>query len=188
MKIEILNRRVNNLVKEESRGLLAVYTGQGKGKTTAALGVSLRAVGHGLKVIMIQFPKGNLDYGEYHFVDNYHPFEIVQLNRGKTAAQTEEELRSVYRQTFLYAEEVLIEGHHQVVILDDIFNAIDIKMLTTQEVISLIDIKPPWLNLILTGRSAPKEIVKRADMVTEMIRVKHHYCIGIKKLIEGIDY
>ncbi|MBA7507809.1 Corrinoid adenosyltransferase [subsurface metagenome] len=169
-------------------GIVLVYTGQGKGKSTAALGVALRAAGHGLNVVVIQFPKGDLDYGEYHFVDNYRPFEIVQLNRGETAGQTEEELRSVFRQTFSYAEEVLFEGHHQVVILDEIFDAIDIKMLTTQEVMALIDIKPPRVNLILTGRSAPTEIVKRADMVTEMIRVKHHFFEGIRKAIEGIDY
>lgn len=173
---------------EVSRGLVAVYTGQGKGKTTAALGVALRAVGHGLKVIMIQFPKGDLNYGEYYFVDNYRTFEIVQLNRGKTTGQTEEELHEIFRQTFSYAEEVLFEGHHHVVILDEIFDAIDIKILTTQEVMALIDIKPPWVNLILTGRSAPTEIVKRADMVTDMIRVKHHYFEGIMKAIEGIDY
>jgi len=137
---------------------------------------------------MIQFSKRTLDYGEYHFVDNYRPFEIVQVNRGKTAAQTEEELCSAFRQTFSYVEEVLFEGHHHVVILDDIFDAIDAKMLTIQEVTALIDIKPPWVSLILTGRSAPTEIVKRADTVTDMIRVKHHFFEGIRKAIVGIDY
>ena len=171
-----------------NQGLLAVYTGQGKGKTTAALGVALRAAGHGLKVIMIQFSKADFAYGEYLFVDNYHPFEIVQLNKGKTAGQTEEELHLTFQQTFAYAEEVLLEGHYHVVILDEVFDAIDIKALTIQQLMALIDLKPPWVNLILTGRSAPIDVVKRADMVTEMIRVKHHFVEGIQKAIMGIDY
>ena len=93
-----------------------------------------------------------------------------------------------FRQTFAYAEEVLLEGHYHVVILDEVFDAIDIKALTIQQLMALIDLKPPWVNLILTGRSAPIDVVKRADMVTEMIRVKHHFVEGIQKAIMGIDY
>lgn len=169
-------------------GIVMVYTGQGKGKTTAALGTALRAAGHGLKAIVIQFPKADLDYGEYLFTGKYCPFEIVQLNKGKTSTQLEQELRSVIRQTLAYAEEVLFKGQHHVVVLDEIFNAIDGGGLSTEDVMGLISIKPHWVNLILTGERAPKEVVKRADLVTEMIKVKHHFAEGVGSMLEGIDY
>ena len=173
---------------EVSHGLVAVYTGQGKGKTTAALGVALRAAGHGLKVIMIQFPKAGLDYGEYHFLDKYPVFELVRLNKGKTATQTEAELHAIIRETYGYAEQVLFEGHHHIVILDEIFGALEMKVLATEDVLDLIRIKPHWVSLILTGQKAPGEIAKQADTVTEMVMVKHHFAEGPRRALEGIDY
>ena len=169
-------------------GIVLVYTGQGKGKSTAALGLALRATGHGMKAIMIQFPKADLDYGEYYFVEAYPRFEIVQLNRGKTATESEAELRSIVRETLACAEQVLFEGHHRVVILDEIFNAIQMGVLSIEEVKRLISIRPHWVNLVLTGRSAPKEIIKVADTVTETVRVKHHFAEGVRRALCGIDY
>jgi len=169
------------------RSLVQVYTGEGKGKTTAALGLALRAVGHGLKVIMIQFVKRDLNWGEHLFIDKYHPFEIVQLNQGDMLYQTKEELRSLARQTLACAEEVLFEGHHHVVILDEIFTAIDAGLLEISDVTNLIDMKPHWVELVLTGQRAPREIQKRADLVTEMLMIKHPFADGIRPR-EGIDY
>jgi len=168
-------------------GLVQVYTGEGKGKTTAALGLALRAVGHGLKVIMIQFPKRDLNWGEHLFIDKYHPFEIVQLNNRNIIHQPNGELRSLAQQTLAYAGEMLFEGHHHVVILDEILTAIDARLLEISDVMNLINMKPDWVELVLTGRSAPREIQKRADLVTEMLMIKHPFAEGIKPR-QGIDY
>lgn len=169
------------------KGLVQVYTGPGKGKTTSALGLALRATGHGLKAIMIRFTRRDFQYGEHFFVSNYQPFEIVQLNWGNSTEQSKEELYLAVQEAFAHAERVLRRGSHDVVILDDIFNAIDMELLNVEHVMRLMRIKPPWLELVLTGRSAPREVQKQADLVTQMLLIKHPFSEGIGPR-EGIDY
>jgi len=161
-----------------SKGLIQVYTGDGKGKTTAALGLALRAVGQGMKVIVIQFVKGRT-CGEHLFAAKYHPFDIVQLNTGDSFTQTLDELRPVTEQTLALAEEVIVSGSYDMVILDEIFVAVSKGLITTEQVKDLMNKKPEGVELILTGRGASEEIVQQADLVTEMTAVKHPLTSGI---------
>ncbi len=170
-----------------NRGLVQVYTGNGKGKTTAALGLALRAAGENLKVIIIQFVKGDRTCGEHIFAEKHHPFEIVQPNAGNSFTQTLDELRPITEQTLSLAEETLTRGDYDVVILDEILVALGKNLVTTSQVIDLINKKPAKVELILTGRGAPREIIQRADLVTEMVAVKHPYGRGITAR-RGIEY
>lgn len=170
-----------------TRGLIQVYTGDGKGKTTAALGLALRAVGQGMKVIVIQFIKGDRTCGEHLFAAQYHPFEIVQLNTGDSFTQSLEELRSTTKQTLAFAEKTILGGDYDVVILDEIFVAVNKGLVSTEQVLSLMSKKPEPMELILTGRGAPKEIMEQADLVTKMVAVKHPLIKGIKAR-KGIEY
>jgi len=158
-----------------TRGLVHVYTGDGKGKTTAALGLALRAVGQGMKVIIIQFIKGDCICGEHLSAARYHLFEIVQLNTGNSFTQNLEELRSTTEQTLARAEKIVLGGDYDVVILDEIFVAISKGLVSTEQTLSLMSMKPGPMELILTGRGAPKEIIEQADLVTEMVAVKHPF-------------
>ncbi len=171
----------------KAKGLVQVYTGDGKGKTTAALGLALRAVGQKMKVIIIQFVKGDCTCGEHLFVEKYHPFDIVQLNTGDSFTQTLAELRPITEQTLSFAEETLTRGEYDVVILDEIFAALSKKLITTSQVMDLINKKPERVELILTGRGAPREVIQRADLVTEMVAVKHPFTRGITAR-KGIEY
>lgn len=172
---------------ESGRRLISIYTGDGKGKTTAALGSALRAAGQGLKVIVIQFVKGDPDCGEHLFASKHHLFDIVQLTRGNSFTMPQEELRTAARNSFEYAKEVLGSGEYQMVILDEILIAIDKGLLDTSEVIDLIKRKPDSVELVLTGRGAPAELIRRADLVTEMRLVKHPLNKGIPAR-RGIEY
>lgn len=169
------------------RGFVRVYVGPGKGKTTAALGLAMRAVGQGLEAIMVRFVERGFDYGEDLFVQSYPCFQIIGFNKGKRPNQSKEELRSVAEETLAYAERVLTEGNYHVVILDDIFVAIEMGLLSVKDVLNLINIKRPWIELILTGRSAPIEVMKQAHQVTQMLLIKHPFLsgMGVRK---GIDY
>ena len=168
-------------------GLIQVYTGDGKGKTTAALGLALRAIGQGMKVIVIQFVKGDRTCGEHLFAAKYHPFDIVQLNIGDSFTQTLDELRPVTEQTLAFAEEAMIGGSYDMVILDEIFVAVSKELITTEQVMNLMGKKPQRLELILTGRGASEEITQQADLVTEMVAVKHPLARGITAR-RGIEY
>lgn len=170
-----------------TRGLIQIYTGDGKGKTTAALGLALRAGGQGMKVIIIQFIKGDRTCGEHLFAAQYHPFEIVQLNTGDSFTQSLEELRSTTEQTLAFAEKTILGGGYDMVILDEIFVAVNKGLVSTEQVLSLMSKKPESMELILTGRGAPKEIIEQADLVTEMVAVKHPLIKGIKAR-RGIEY
>jgi len=169
------------------RGLIQVYTGNGKGKTTAALGLVLRAVGQGMKVIIIQFIKGDRTCGEHLFAARYRPFEIVQLNPGNSFVQTLEELRSTTEQSLAFAEKAMVSGGYDVVILDEILVALSKRLISTEQVLDLMGRKPEKMELILTGRGAPREIIERADLVTEMVAIKHPFDEGIKGR-RGIEY
>ena len=179
---------MSNKVKERaSKGLIQVYTGDGKGKTTAALGLALRAVGQGMKAIIIQFVKGDHTCGEHIFANKYHPFDIVQLNTADSFTQTLDELRPVTEQTLAFAEEAIVGGSYDMVILDEIFTAVSKELITTKQVMNLISKKPEGVELILTGRGASKEIIQQADLVTEMTAIKHPFTRGITAR-RGIEY
>lgn len=170
-----------------TRGLIQVYTGDGRGKTTAALGLALRAAGQGMKVIIIQFIKGDRTCGEHLFTAQYHPFDIIQLNTGDSFAQTLKELRSTTKQSFALAEKTILGGGYDVVILDEIFVAVNKGLVSTDQVLNLMSRKPEPVELILTGRGAPKEIMEQADLVTEMVAIKHPFTKGITAR-RGMEY
>jgi cob(I)alamin adenosyltransferase len=166
-------------MEKTSKGLIQVYTGNGKGKTTAALGQAIRACGHGRRIIFIQFVKG-IPTGEHAFVAKYKPFEIVQPSKGDCFSKNEEQLAIEAKQTLEFSRKQIISGNYDMVILDEIFIASSRKFITTSEILDLIQQKPDQVELILTGRNAPVEVVQRADLVTEMLMIKHPFNEGIE--------
>jgi len=168
-------------------GLVQVYTGNGKGKTTAALGLAMRMVGTGGRVIFIQFVKGGDPCGEHKFIEKYHPFEIVRLNKGDALKQGIEELRPTTKRTFALAMESVTKGDYDLVVLDEILVAVAKGLLTPAQVLELIAKKRPEVELVLTGRGATPEIIARADLVTEMKEIKHPSQKGIRAR-PGIEY
>ncbi|MFH1502122.1 MAG: cob(I)yrinic acid a,c-diamide adenosyltransferase [Candidatus Eisenbacteria bacterium] len=173
----------------ERRGTVQVYTGDGKGKTTAALGLALRSVGHDLSVCMIQFMKGSLNYGELAAAAKLPDFTIEQHGRDefvdrKNPAQVDVDMA---RDGLARAREVLSAGKHDLVILDELNVALDFGLVTLPDVLGLIEMRPPHVELVLTGRSAHPEVVKRADLVSEVLNIKHHYDSGVAAR-EGIEF
>lgn len=173
-------------------GLVHVYTGDGKGKTTAAVGLGIRAVGAGLKVIMIQFLKYQ-PTSEIKVLDELKPQFICiragNKNRGYywTLDEAEkEEVKKENRDILALAEKLCRSDECNVLIMDEIMPAISNQIVSADEVLKIIECKRPDLELILTGRGAPEEIIKCADLVTEMKNVKHYLEKGIKAR-EGID-
>jgi cob(I)alamin adenosyltransferase len=177
---------------ESRKGLIVVYTGPGKGKTTAALGIALRAVGQGMKVLMVQFIKGSWHYGELDGAKmlGEGQLQILPMGRGFVKIGVEkpdpEDLRLV-REAWQFACEKMSGGQYDVLILDEINYAISYKMLGPEEVVSGLRRKPESLHVILTGRNAHPAIIEMADMVTEMREVKHPYAKGVLAQ-RGIDY
>lgn len=172
-------------------GLIIVNTGNGKGKTTAALGLGLRAVGHGMKVLMLQFIKGTWLTGELCAVKRLGPdFRIVQLGQGFVKTQKREQSEGAIenaRTSWDYAKQEIFSDVYDTVILDEINNLIDYGLLNVDEVISVLNKRPKRLNVILTGRNAHVRIIELADMVTEMQEIKHPYKKGVKAQ-KGIEF
>jgi cob(I)alamin adenosyltransferase len=164
---------------KSSKGLVQVYTGNGKGKTTAALGQAIRACGHDRRVIFIQFVKG-IATGEHAFVSKYKPFEIVQPSKGDCFAKNEEQLAVESKQTLEFARRQILSGNYDMVILDEIFIASSRNFITTKEILDMIEQKPEPVEMILTGRNAPVEVIQRADLVTEMLMIKHPFDEGVE--------
>ncbi|MBE0520321.1 cob(I)yrinic acid a,c-diamide adenosyltransferase, partial [Candidatus Bathyarchaeota archaeon] len=152
------------------QGLVQVYTGNGKGKTSAAFGLALRAIGRGLKVYVVQFIKGGFDYGELYVVDKLPNFKLKAFGRGKfvTEKPPSKEDVKLSEEALALAEQVVKSGEYDIVILDEINVALNLKLVNLDEVLELIKNKPKHVELILTGRYAPKEIIEAADLVTEM--------------------
>ena len=175
--------------KKLSRGMAQVYTGDGKGKTTAALGLACRAVGYGFKVFIIQFLKGNMEYGEIETAKKLAPYlTIKQIGRGYLLRHENPEPVDITcaQEAVVLAREVLRGGNYDIVILDEINVAVDLGLVKQKEVMQLMDARPSHVELILTGRNAAPEIIERADLVTEMVEIKHYYHQGIRSRV-GIE-
>ena len=195
------------------KGLVEVYTGTGKGKTTSSLGLALRAVGHNLNVYMIQFLKSG-DTGELFSVQRYIPnitiaqfgveaikekqlkiFELTKEKKTKNVLREDEvyrfppdeEEREAARQGFEHAKKIVSSGRYNIVILDEINCVMSKGLLDVKDVLELMKSKPENVELILTGRDAPNEIIEAADLVSEIKRVKHPYDKGILAR-KGIEY
>ena len=179
------------------RGLIVVYTGNGKGKTSAALGAALRALGHGWRVLVIQFFKGDwpVVFGEVEMGKRLAPqLEVLQLGKGFVKAMGDkkpfEEHLTAAREALRVAREKISSGHYELIILDEILYAIDyagVQLVSVDDVLGLLAAKPAALHLILTGRSAPQAIIDRADLVTSMEEIKHPWQQKIPAQA-GIDY
>ncbi|MBI3606359.1 MAG: cob(I)yrinic acid a,c-diamide adenosyltransferase [Nitrospirae bacterium] len=174
-----------------SRGLVLVYTGDGKGKTTAAFGLALRAAGRGFRVHVIQFIKGAMETGEIDLIAKALPsITVERVGKGFTwrrdVVPTFEDHVAAARDGLARAREAVTAGTYQVVILDEINVALKKKLLETNDVLDVLDRRPNELHLVLTGRGAPTELIDRADLVTEMRCVKHPFQRGIPAQI-GID-
>lgn len=180
------------LEKQLDKGLIQVYTGDGKGKTTAALGQALRAVGNGYRVYMIQFLKGG-ETGELNTVRKLEPdFQIFRFEKERgffwTLGQEEmEELKSEIRDAFEFAKKACREGLCNILILDEILGVLHNKLLLVEEVCQFLREKPDKMEIILTGRDVPDEIKDMAHLVTEMRMVKHPFQEGIGAR-EGIEW
>jgi len=199
------------MFKRHDRGLVIVYFGDGKGKTTAALGMAMRALGRGFNVAVLQFIKGEPGVGkgvtwttgERIFADAFAKSKVksqkskvgglfVQaLGEGFVKILGDKrpfsEHRQAAREALRHAMGVIKSGDYQLVILDEVLRAIGERLLTTTEVLRVIESKPDKLHLVLTGHRLPKEIKQAADLVTEMKKVKHPYDKGILAKI-GIDF
>ena len=171
------------------KGLVQVYTGNGKGKSSAAFGLALRAIGRGLKVYIIQFIKGGFDYGELYIVDKLPNLTLKAFGRGKFVTEKPPGKADVELagEAFALAEEVVKSGEYDIVILDEINVALNLKLIQIEKVLELIKNKPKHVELILTGRYAPNEIIEAADLVTEMKEVKHPFNKGYQAR-KGIEY
>lgn len=174
------------------RGLVIVYTGDGKGKTTAALGLCLRAVGHGYTVRIIQFIKSDWPYGERRGLERLAPeVQLDSLGAGCIGIMGDdkpiEEHRQAAQAALKAAGEAIGSGKYNIVILDEITIAIHLDLISVADVLALIANKPEPVHVILTGRYAPAELIEIADLATEMKEIKHPFREG-KLGREGIDF
>lgn len=177
------------MVEKKRRGLVQVFTGNGKGKTSAALGTVLRASGHGLRIFIVFFMKGKYPYGEFSslpklpnvdvasfglrcFIDpgNINPKEIEEAGLALSAAR-----------------QAMLSGNYDLVVMDEVNVALHYKLIELDEVVRLVTDKPPEVELILTGRYANPRLLEMADLATEMVKLKHPYDKGVRAR-KGIEY
>jgi cob(I)alamin adenosyltransferase len=163
------------------RGCIQVYTGNGKGKTTAALGLALRAVGRGLRVCFFQFIKGGGPYGEHLIADKLSPlFTIIQTGRpGWVNTKDISADRRAAQEALEQARGLIASGEYDLVVLDEINGAVGFGLVDVEQVLELIAIKPEKTELVLTGRNAHEKVIEAADLVTEMREIKHYYKAGV---------
>lgn len=173
-------------------GIVIVYTGNGKGKTTAALGLALRAIAYGKRICMIQFIKGSWWYGEIKSSERLKPeFELIICGEGFVGIIDDnkpiDDHKKAAREGLEIARKCVTNGIYDIVILDEINYAMKLDLVKVDEVIDIIKNRNEKTTLVLTGNYAPKEIIELADLVTEMREIKHPYKKGVRA-IEGIDY
>jgi len=181
---------------KNQKGFVIVYTGDGKGKTSAALGNVFRALGHGWKVLVIQFFKGDwpVVFGELESAKRHPDLEILQLGKGFVKIMGDKKPFKDHKiaatEAIKLAKEKIFSGKYDLVVLDEVNYAIDyldIRLVELKDLVEIIEKKPEHTHLILTGRDAKKEIIELADLVTEMKEIKHPFQKGIPAQ-KGIDY
>ena len=172
-----------------NQGLVQIFTGEGKGKTSAALGVVLRALGHGLSAYIVFFMKGDYPYGEFRILS-----ELPNVDMARFGFRTfcnpnnvKPEEREQARQALTAAREAMLSGNYDLVVLDEVNVAVAWKLVELDEVIRLIEDKPPDVELILTGRYADTKLIQLADLVTECLKIKHPYDEGVVAR-RGVEY
>ena len=183
---------VTHLKPEKRVGLVVVLTGYGKGKTSSAVGMVVRACGHGMKVCMIQFMKGDIYTGEWDGIDKLDcEVELIRTGMGFCGILGNPYSQPVHRQAaqqaIQLAREKLDSGGYDLIVLDEINNALHLKLVDLDQVLDLIRRNPPLTHLVLTGRDAHPDVIDLADTVSEVKEIKHAY----RKDIEaqpGIDY
>lgn len=175
-------------VRKERRGLVQIYTGDGKGKTTAALGLLLRSWGHDHRLIFLQFMKGDPRWGEIVALGRLG-IEVVQTGLkhwvhmdGVTA-----EDRAAAAEGLGRARQIIMSGAYDVVVLDEVWTAVLFELLSLDDVLALMRDKPEHTELVMTGRRAPGQAIEAADLVTEMQPLKHYFDAGVKAR-EGIEF
>ena len=184
--------KIDRLQPQKPQGLVVVITGNGKGKTTGAMGMVLRACGHGLKSCIVQFMKGDLYSGEWDGVKLLGGLvELHATGKGFCGIRgnpySREEHRANAQAAIALAREKMLSGQYDLVVLDEINNALKHRLVDLEQVLELLDSRPERLHLVLTGRNAAPEVIERADTVSEVNEIKHAY----RKQIEpqpGIDY
>ena len=175
--------------KPAREGLVQVFTGDGKGKTTAALGTALRALGHGLKVLVVVFMKGDYPYGEWEALRTFPNAKILRFGflEFTDPSNVKPEEREQAEQALAAARKAILGGAYDLVVLDEVNVASAWKLVKMEDVCSLVNDKPSHVELILTGRRADKQLIDLADLVTECVKVKHPYDKGTLAR-EGIEY
>ncbi len=169
-------------------GLVHIYTGKGKGKTTAALGLALRAMGNGLNVAMVQFMKAPQQYGEYEISRDLPNFTLLPMGRdclvyeGKAKQADYDAAANALKK----AEELIQSREYDLVILDEVNVTAHMGLINVEDVVRVVKQRPPKVELVLTGRYAPKEFMDLADLITEMRCLKHPYERGIQAR-DGIE-
>lgn len=177
------------MAEKNDRGLVQIFIGNGKGKTTAALGATIRALGHGLRVYIVFFMKGDYPYGEFSILSKLSNVDVANFGfRHFTDPNSikPEEIEQA-KLALSAAREAVLSGGYDLVVLDEVNVALAFKLIELDEVIRLIKDKPQNVELILTGRYADTELLELADLVTEMVKIKHPYDKGLLAR-KGIEY
>ena len=174
---------------ETREGLVEVFTGEGKGKTSAALGIVLRALGHGLRVHIVYFMKGNFPYGEQRVLAELPNVTFARFGHETFVdpANVKQEEREEAREAIQAAREAMLSSEYDMIILDEINVAVAWNLVDIDQLMKLIDVKPEKVELVLTGRYADPRLIEIADLVTDMVKVKHPYDKGILSR-KGVDY
>jgi cob(I)alamin adenosyltransferase len=172
-----------------SKGLLMIFTGTGKGKTTAALGMAVRAAGHSMRTLVLQFIKGSWAYGELEALKRFHEIEIKPLGTGFTwKKESMDEDRQLALIGWKLAAEEIEKGDYNIIVLDELNIVLFYGLLRVEDVLETLARRPGGLHVVITGRNAPEELLAVADLVTEMREIKHPYRDQSIRAQKGIEF
>lgn len=176
-------------MEQAKRGLIQVYTGDGKGKTTASVGLAVRAAGSGLRVVFIQFVKGGARSGELAMLEKLgvRVERPAERSTGLLGSGVHDDDRAAADIAWALAKDVLASGEYDLVVMDELNVAMRYELVDTDDVLAVLDARPPAIEVVLTGRGAPEGIIERADLVTEMVPVKHPFDRGVPAR-RGIEF